>query len=238
MRHSPLNAALCFMENKVERFKVRIDGQEHEVTVEPKDIDERVKNQRQQLRSVGHFFKEHPTILLTVISGYISISGLITLWIIFAREKINLFDYASISDFFFGFFAVSLGPSIVAFTIIFLSIATWSYYHKPWKSYWTLVFLYLILAPMVAPLLVYKPYTICSSSFDKYVVSYRVPELTTEKEMHLIASLASYKIFKKQYPGCEVPEKEYVNYPEPHGTEVVAINDGAIALLRIQPNKT
>lgn len=222
----------------MERFRVCVDGQEHEVTVEPKGIDEKVKHQRQQLRSVGCFFKEHPTILLTAISGYISISGLITLWIVFAREEVNLFDYASIGDFFFGFFAVSLGPSIVAFTVILLSIATWSYYHKPWKSYWTLVSLYLIVAPMAAPLLVYKPYTICSPNFDKYVVTYRVPELTTEKEMHLIASLASYKIFKKEYPGCKVPTKEYDNYPEPHGTEVVAINDGAIALLKIQPNKT
>lgn len=230
------NKGILKKERAMIKYKVNVDNQEFNVTLKSNNSD-KVKRQRAQLESIGRFLKKHPTLFLTIVSGYISISGLATLWMIFNKENINLFDYASISDFFFGFFAINLGPLTVLAAIVFITIATVSYYHQHWVMYWPIVVSYLVFAPITAPYFLYESYTQCPSKFDKYDVEYRMPGLTPEPNITLIASLSNYKIFKKGYTNydtlsadCYIPKST-----EKGRTSVIAINDGAIASMKFHP---
>jgi hypothetical protein len=219
-------------------YDVIVNGINHKVEIKNKSEDIKLQRQKEIVATIKSFFNQHPAILITLISAYISVSGFITLWIVFIREDINLFDYASPSDFFFGVFAVSTGPLVILAVFILLGIGYISYLKKAWTtpaSFWWVVTLYLMIAPVVAPLLIYKPYTLCSTSFDSYEITYKIPNTTKESGFFLIASLSNYKVFKKEYPGCNVKYEDYDKYPEPEGTEVIAINDSAIAKIKRIP---
>jgi hypothetical protein len=77
------------------------------VTEEPKRQDRDAQRDEQKNTRGGkvvEFFRNNPTLVLTLLYLYVTAIGLIYSWVLYRRFGINIFDYSEISDFLLAAF--------------------------------------------------------------------------------------------------------------------------------------
>ncbi|CAK2015600.1 conserved membrane hypothetical protein [Vibrio crassostreae] len=221
----PLSRALYFQEEGLHKtwFSGRDPLFERRIKIE---------QQRQKIDRINNYFLSHPSILIALISGYVSICGFAILLIVFYKEGVNLIDYVSVGDFLFGVFAVEFAAPLIAMVLIILF---WAYlrlsrvYWRNLKLFWTLVLSYLVVAPVFPAYIWYKPASLCQPDNRTYSVMYKHPNNQKETDLLLIASLSNYKVFKSHDPGCNVNFGEYTDDDFNKKFKLVVIHDSAIA---------
>lgn len=216
------------MENKI----VIVNGKSFDVEIKPKVANEKVQKQQKLAKRFFELVKNNPSIILALISGYISYCGLTILWMSFSLENINLFDYVSVSDLFFGFFAIEYAPFLIVFMILSLVVGLFQYrkkeWYRPW-SYWLIAIIYLLFFPATITFFIYTPQPVGKNVLGNYSVEYKVKDKEDESDLILIASLSGYKVFKKTGGHCD----KSLEHKGKECGAISAINDSAIASLNI-----
>ncbi|MGF1808086.1 hypothetical protein L4C31_22895, partial [Aliivibrio sifiae] len=137
-------------------LNVLVNGRSHHVTI-TKIENNKLEEQRKLAKKVTSFIKNNPSIALTLCSLYVSYCGLNLLWFRFEYEGIELFDYVSIPDLFFGFFSVSYAPVTIALILLLCFFGFLAYKKEVWKSgvkgFWIIMGLYIFSAPLIAAFL-------------------------------------------------------------------------------------
>ncbi len=203
--------------------------------------DENLTVQREKVEKINAYFLQNPSLAVALMSGYISLCGFLILWVVFYKEKINLIDYVSIGDFFFGVFAVDFAlPLIIGIVAVLL----WGYFRlsrvgwtKMYK-FWLIVASYLIVAPLFPAYVWYDSAILCDPDNKIYSVTYKLPTMKVESDLVMVASLSNYKVFKRHSPGCNVNFGEFTEDDFNNDFQLVVIHDSAIAKIEAINKKT
>lgn len=183
----------------------------------------------------------HPPIVAALLSSYVSLCGFVILWVVFFKEDINLVDYVSVGDLFFGIFAVDFAPALIFGIVLVLA---WGYFRLSkveWTNlnkFWLVVVSYLIVAPLFPALVWYQPIRLCDSENKIYSVTYKLPTMNVERDLVMVSSLSNYKVFKRHAPGCNVDFDKYSNEDHDNDFQLVVIPDSAIAKMEVINKKT
>ncbi|WP_099608365.1 hypothetical protein [Vibrio coralliilyticus] len=206
--------------------------------------EEKGKNlefQSRQVAKINAYFLQNPSLAVALLSGYMSLCGFLILWVVFYKEKINLIDYVSVGDFFFGVFAVDFAlPLIISVIVVLfwgyfrLSKVSWTKMYK----FWLIVTSYLIVAPLFPAYVWYKPLTVCHPDNTTYSVTYKLPTMNVEHDLVMVSSLSNYKVFKRHSPGCNVNFSEFTDADYDKDFQLVVIHDSAIAKIEAIKTKT
>ncbi|MDK9760594.1 hypothetical protein KI743_01140 [Vibrio sp. D420a] len=208
----------------MERFEVSVDGLNHSVCIKNTSESQAILEQRKLAGLIGSYIAGSPATIASLVSLFISYCGLVLLWFRFELEGIELFDYISFSDLFFGFFSVSFAPVSIAVIVFFLFYGLNNYLKIKWKTgkygFWWILSMYLLGAPFIVGFIHLKileqdlveP---CLNSEVVYEVIFSPPSDRVESELYLIASLSENKVFKKSKRGCKTSpssEEELLDY--------------------------
>lgn len=197
--------------------------------------------QREKVNKINSYLLNHPPIVAALLSGYVSLCGFVILWVVFFKEKINLVDYVSVGDLFFGIFAVDFAPLLI---LGIVSVLAWGYFRLlkvEWTNlnrFWLIVVSYLMVAPLFPALVWYQPISLCDSDNKIYSVTYKLPTMNVERDLVMVASLSNYKVFKRHAPGCNVDFDEYSDKDRDNDFQLVVIPDNAIAKMEVTHKKT